>query len=266
MDNLIRGEYLPSLADKVLAHYDKLYCDPNSIKNGDTIYCDTHHIDKFLDILINKRNLKIITHNSDYCLYDKNVTYNGVNVENYKGCYRVWLGQNSYSEYVTPLPIGFENRRWEKSFGPKTNWTEEVKDETIAPSNSVYLNCNVDTNLKDRKECYEKVSGFSFVTCDKPNLAYKDYLRKIKSHKFTLSPRGNGLDCHRTWETLMMNRIPIIKKEGSLEKLYKGLPVLFVDDWDQIASIDLDKQYEKLKFNNSEFLTLKYWTSNENKL
>jgi len=39
--------------------------------------------------------------------------------------------------------------------------------------------------------------------------------------------------------------------------------VLFVDDWDQITSIDLDKQYEKLKFNNCEFLTLKYWTSKE---
>ena len=41
---LIRGEYLIESSDVILYHYDKLYCDPNTIKDGQTIYCDTHHI------------------------------------------------------------------------------------------------------------------------------------------------------------------------------------------------------------------------------
>lgn len=254
MDKLIRGEYIPVWADKILVHYDQLFCNPFKINDGDIVYCDTHHISRFKDILNIKKDITIITHNSDYCLYDGPTSDpNGVNVEEFTS-WTQWYGQNSYStkDNVIPLPIGFENLRWERNFGPKTKWMTEVKDEQIDPTNAVYLNCNIGTNLKDRKECYEKACQLSFVTCDEPNLSYKDYLRKIKSHKFTLSPRGNGLDCHRTWEIFMMERIPIIKKEGSLERLYKGLPVFFVDDWDNLRFLDLNATYERIKHNRPD--------------
>jgi len=76
---------------------------------------------------------------------------------------------------------------------------------------------------------------------------------------FVLSPRGNGLDCHRTWEVLMMRRVPILKREGQLEQLYENLPVLFVDDWSDIDSIDLEKVFKEFAFENQEYLYFDFW-------
>ena len=36
----------------------------------------------------------------------------------------------------------------------------------------------------------------------------------IKKFTFVLSPFGNGMDCHRTWEALSLGSIPIIKGNG----------------------------------------------------
>lgn len=257
--NLIRGELFPTICDKVLMYYDQLYCDPNSILDGDIVYCDTHHILKFKNILNTKSNLTIITHNSDHCLFDGDIEYkNGINVDELS-CYSRWFGQNSYSKKVIPIPIGFENKKWEIVNGIKTKFLEEVSISKIQPSSLVYFNCNIHTNIEERKKCHDELSTIKYVNIDFPNLSYLEYLNKIKSHMFTLSPRGNGLDCHRTWEILMMGRIPILKREGSLEKLYKNFPVLFVDKWTDIDSIDLKNIFDGYNFNNQEYLYFNYW-------
>ena len=40
---------------------------------------------------------------------------------------------------------------------------------------------------------------------------------------FWLSPRGNGLDCHRTWEALYLDIIPIVW-HSTLDPLYRKPP------------------------------------------
>lgn len=257
--NLIRGEFFPSISDKILFYYDQLFCDPNSIEDGDIVYCDTHYILEYKHILNTKKNLTIITHNSDHCLYDgPNNKQNSINVDELK-CYSRWFGQNSYSKKVIPIPIGFENMIWESVFGPKTDLMDNIRNYDISPTLSVYFNCNLDTNFEERKSCYDKVCNIDYVNIDQSNLTYEQYLNRIKEHKFVLSPRGNGLDCHRTWEILMMRRIPILKKEGQLEELYKDIPVLFVDDWTDIDSIDLEKIFNEFNFENQEYLYFDFW-------
>lgn len=53
-------------------------------------------------------------------------------------------------------------------------------------------------------------------------------------YSFTVSPHGNGLDCHRTWEDLVLGCIPIVKT-SPIDYLYDGLPVAIVKDWDEIT-------------------------------
>lgn len=258
---IFRGEQIPSFADKVLLHYDTLYCEPELIKDGDTIYCDTHHLYKFKEILNRKKEITIITHNSDHFVCDGDAFNEmGINTNDFTG-FKFWYAQNCYSikENVFPIPIGFENTRWETTFGPKTAWLEQVSKEPIPADRTVYLNCNRNTNLLERQNCYEFSSKTNFITTDSPNLDYVSYLRQIKNHKFTLSPRGNGLDCHRTWEILMMKRVPILKREGRLEDLYERLPVLFVDEWEQLNTINLEEIYNSITFEQQDYLQVSYW-------
>ena len=118
----------------------------------------------------------------------------------------------------------------------------------------MYFNCNQNTNTKERRECFDEVSKADNVTVDSPNLTYPQYLDRIKEHMFALSPRGNGLDCHRTWEILMMRRVPTIKREGQLERLYGNMPVIFVDNWSDIYTMNLKKIFKTFSFNNQKYL------------
>jgi len=85
--------------------------------------------------------------------------------------------------------------------------------------------------------------------------------RTIK-YAFVLSPYGNGFDCHRTYETLCLGSIPIVKAPH-FKELFEGLPVLNVNEWSDITPELLEKtQLEfSLRAWNWEKLTMTYWTS-----
>lgn len=59
-------------------------------------------------------------------------------------------------------------------------------------------------------------------------------------YAFSISPHGNGLDCHRTWEDLVLGCIVIVKT-SSLDPLYEGLPVVIVKDWSEVTKENLKK-------------------------
>lgn len=98
----------------------------------------------------------------------------------------------------------------------------------------------------------------------------KKYWEWMRGLKFIASPFGNGLDCHRTYEALMLGCIPIVrdynptsKGLNPLRELYKDLPVHFVNEWDEIYEMDeeqLNEIYDKADFSKvKERLTLDYW-------
>jgi|GEM_PF-494722 len=82
-------------------------------------------------------------------------------------------------------------------------------------------------------------------------------------YAFSVSPPGNGLDCHRTWEDLILGCIVIVKT-GPLDPLYQGLPVVIVNDWREITPKNMKQwliQYQDAFTNHSyrEKLTSAYW-------
>lgn len=56
-------------------------------------------------------------------------------------------------------------------------------------------------------------------------------------YKFALSPRGGGLDCHRTWELLFFGVVPVVKS-SPIDSLFHGLPVVIVQRWADICKDD----------------------------
>lgn len=66
--------------------------------------------------------------------------------------------------------------------------------------------------------------------------------RSYRDNEFGVSIRGRGLDCHRTWEMLYFGMIPIIK-HSSLDPMFDGLPVVFVEEWTEVLNMDLAKAH-----------------------
>jgi hypothetical protein len=88
---------------------------------------------------------------------------------------------------------------------------------------------------------------YSFVKCiSKRRGVHIKSLQQIyernRQYPFWLSPLGVGLDCHRTWEALYLDIIPIVWN-NSLNVLYENLPVLIINDYEELNEKLL---YEKL--------------------
>jgi hypothetical protein len=79
---------------------------------------------------------------------------------------------------------------------------------------------------------------------------------------FVLSPHGNGLDCHRTWEALSLGCIPIIKTSG-IDAVFEGLPVWIVSSWSDVTESNMRLKVDEFKNKSFQYekLTLKYWQS-----
>lgn len=92
------------------------------------------------------------------------------------------------------------------------------------------------------------------------SLPFVDYLKEMAGYKFTLSPQGFGVDCYRTWEALYVGSIPIVK-HSHLDSLYENLPILLIDDWDEISEILLLEKYKELAAQKYSFkkLRIEHW-------
>ena len=88
----------------------------------------------------------------------------------------------------------------------------------------------------------------------------KETWTKQIQYAFVISPHGNGLDCHRTWEAIALGCIPIVKTSG-LDPLFEGLPVWIVSAWSEVTQDNMSAKINEFK--EKEFrlerLTLDYW-------
>ena len=95
------------------------------------------------------------------------------------------------------------------------------------------------------------------VVFEKVPVPRKQVWEKHKSFMFELSPLGQGLDCHRTWEAMILRTIPIIRK-SSIHHLFDDMPVIQVDDWTQLLTLP-DQNFNTFVKKNEHKLELKYW-------
>jgi len=115
----------------------------------------------------------------------------------------------------------------------------------------------------DRDSVERALVGNPSVVFQAQKLKRIELWREKTRYAFVVSPHGNGLDCHRTWESLVLGNIVIVKR-SSLDPLYEGLPVVIVDDWRQIDAANLKKWHAEhaAAFQRAEVLerlTNRYW-------
>jgi hypothetical protein len=164
----------------------------------------------------------LITHNSDEAV-------NFPLVESKK-----WFSQNGNFEGVIPVPIGIENQRFSK-------WPlfDELRANPVQKTIVHYLNVHPGSNPVERNKCIQVAKNFGiendFYLDTSTTANYfttqTKYLKKLQSSCFVLSPNGNGIDCHRTWEALYMGAIPIVTKSYVTTQLAKYFPLYIIDDW-----------------------------------
>lgn len=120
---------------------------------------------------------------------------------------------------------------------------------------SIYVNFGIDTNPRERSKVYEIAQKIPTVVFRRYGPTSEDriaFLCDTRKYNFVLCPEGNGLDTVRIWETLYMGGTPVVKREKSMQQVLSGLPIVWVDHWEQIQNKSmLEKSWEKI--NTSDF-------------
>lgn len=252
-------------------------------KDGDCIYVKFAFIRQFIYQVFPLINYKfiLITGDGDETMpndiFDMN-TFNSI-INNDKVIH--WYSVNcneSYHNKFSLIPIGLNLHSL--TFGEFCGWhstgqTPQEQEDMLEkirlnaqPFHNRLIKCYSNFHFvsypefgNPRKDAMEKIPGD--LVFYEPNWTTRENIWINKSkYAFVLSPMGHGMDCHRTWEALILGCIVIVKK-SQLDSLYESLPVLIVDDWSDITEDLLLKTVENFKTMSFDYerLTLDYWVN-----
>jgi hypothetical protein len=185
-----------------------------------------------------------------------------------------WYSQNCIKKHpkLSIIPIGLDYH----STGDRNKSMSPVKEEQMfidiiklaKPFYEREIKCysnfylNKDKPYKyyyNRRNAVDKVPK-ELVTYEMERVTKNiSFTNQIK-YAFVISPHGNGLDCHRTWEALCLGCIAIVKK-SPIDTLYTDLPVLIIDNWSDLSQDLLNNTVLEFKNRNFNYdkLKLKYW-------
>jgi hypothetical protein len=175
-------------------------------KNGIVkVFCYTHTLLSFfkniLPIINEKLQIILYTHNSDHELSFEYTKY----IDNPKIKEMFCQNLNIIHPKVNLLPIGIANCQWEHG-NLDIFYTMCIENYIFKKNKNLYVNINEKTYFY-RKEVIEKLDKNLIIS---KNKNYKDYLKELSEHKFSLCVRGNGIDTHRFWESLYLGVIPVV--------------------------------------------------------
>lgn len=235
---------------------------PSLIEENDIVFLNLDYFVEFISILNNnppKHKFILITHNSD----------NPFTIEHFK--YLIHFTNHIFAinnlvshSNVTCIPTGFVDDKYKPH-----NKFQEILNKKYNKEILVYCNFSIEKNRAKRLECLNAYLNKKWVLKEK-KISPDEFYKKIYRSKYVLSPEGTGIDCHRIYESIYFNSIPIVKKTN-LEYFYINLPVLMIEDWNELTEDFLENNYEtyfnlliEWKTINSEWTTANFWIRSKN--
>lgn len=234
------------------------------------VFCKTDYIQEEFERIkgFNKKIILIIA-NSDYTVDDNTLINCPENVEHIFA-----TNTTCYNDRVTPIPIGVEIEELttrpghgminDGIFEKKPYLLGEIKSEINHINNKIYCNFNINTNVNIRKPLLDFcINNQNYYV--NGGLSYGGFVNEVNSNIATLSPRGNGIECIRTYEVLYLNSIPIVFGDANEykainEKIYKNLPIVFLNNYDELNNFSyIEQKISEVKNNSKETLDYYYW-------
>ena len=235
--------------------------------NTNIFYRHTHEVNDFFKSLPTNEKFILISHNSDGSVCDGQCRWDSADTNLIPNNLVKWFAQNVNSEndLVESLPIGLENS-YNFPHLQKIEKIIKIHENEKKIKNLVYLNLNIQNNIPERSKIYDLLSNKNFVTSEMGSNGrnFDEYLDNVYNHKFVICSEGNGIDTHRTWETLYSGSIPI-EKINKNNRFFNDLPICFVNDWEEITDDFLNSEIDRINKNifNIDKLNFSYW---ENKI
>jgi hypothetical protein len=259
--------------------YDML--QSNQMIDGMSIYIFSDLLKFFVNIILPniKHKFVLVSGESNLCVPREVLTEQ----ETYillKNKYLIkWFCQNTRiheNDKIVQMPIGLDYH----SFLNNPKHIFKLPDENHMPKKQelvllniinntipyykriqkIFVNFSVNDDRFNQKKKSLYIIPRDLLIIDKDILPRTIFWEKAKNYTFVLTPSCSGLDSHKIWESLCLGCIPIICVP-EFKKLFEDLPVLIVNEWNEITPELLHQTVESFKSRvfNYKKLTLKYW-------
>lgn len=238
-NEIITGNAFKKICDDYIDE-EKPYIDIT--KKPKTIFLKTDWIELFKNKVLPKIDytFKLITHNADRSAISGNLDL----LEDSRLI--KWYGMNTDTKHtkLQTIPIGIANEKW--PHGDKDVLLKVINENNVK-KNFVYSNFDITTNYNKRNDIVNllKRNTYQYIDFETNKLSFESYISKLSTYKFTISPPGNSIDCHRIWESVYLGVIPIVEKHLALE-YFTELPILFVNSFNDINEDLLNTTYANL--------------------
>jgi hypothetical protein len=254
----------------IISSMKECHIDYSKIKDGSVVYVTGSAIQDFANNLNRiQSNFVLVSGDCDESIPDM-VFKTDEDFNNFIGSEKIshWFSQNVVKDHpkLTKIPIGLDYHSKGDSLEQENLLIKikenapDLRDRKVKCYSNFHFNKSIGSKFTyDRNDAIKKISADLVFYEPKPvprNITWTNQAE----YAFVISPHGNGLDCHRTWEALIIGCIPIVKT-SPIDSVFDDLPVLIVNDWSDVT-------YEKLEetlriFSNKRFnydkLYLSYW-------
>lgn len=238
--------------------YDQfLAFDPRDVSFGDIVFVRTNYLKDFFNKIHPdiKEKYVLLSNNEDGTVGKEFADFVDDKIIH-------WYSQNL--NFIHPqaslLPIGMQNfvvgrdDNFIQSFSGSMNFNDK-KDRIL-------FGFTLNDSVPERNEAHAALSRSKIA--DHISLPRTEYYMALSTYKFIASPRGAGLDCHRTWEALHYKVIPVILRSDFSEQIAKlGFPILLLDAWSEVENLSGDFLSDYYEKNRGLFETpklyLAYW-------
>lgn len=171
-----------------------------------------------------------------------------------------FLYEANTHEKITAIPFGIAEGKADELHKAMQN-----KKTNAERKNKIYVSYN-DTTL-ERYELrqslmeWQSYGDSDSLTVNLPNNqdTYEEYLKKLATHKYVLSPPGNGADCYRTLESIYMGCFTFV--EDTPTNYLTNLPVYRYKDVEDIIRCYNDDGRSQMMdgFEEQPEIKLSYW-------
>jgi len=280
------GEYrsVPTLAGMNIPFWSpgNLISDPgaySAIRDGDLIWVRLSWMRSFIRQVLPliRARFVLVTGDSDSSV-PSSMRWTARKLTNDPRLLR-WYTQNcdsrSFSPKIRPLPIGIDFH----SVSERLIWGEQIaspeaQEQTLLDVRAslpplaqripaAYIDFGWQQTKKgNRRGLVRDLRGNPDVVIQDGPLPRTEMWRRRGRYAFVISPHGEGLDCHRTWESLALGHI-VLAPDSPLNPLFTNLPVVPLRSWREITPGNLQRWHSTYSGASEtlEPLHSAYWVS-----
>jgi hypothetical protein len=236
----IHGDRFAALGD-IRIEYDSAAIPPRALDAGRILYCQTDRAGELFKVIRNrKRPCILITHNAD-----RRVTASLWASK--PDCVRHWFAQNVTVERpdLTPIPIGLE-RPAASGGRTRPEAFQSAARQASSMQNLTYLSHSDGTNRWERTPVRWSLCWRDWVTVRSGPAPFEQYLQEMARHRSVISPPGNGLDCHRTWEALYLGVVPLVRDSPAMRNFARLFPIARFDRLSTLTRRRVEEQIARV--------------------